>query len=72
MLYASIPSVFLLLGLSSLAFWRNDGIIYVISGLAWLVYGFTYWSTSNLFSIIMVIVGIAIIIRPFVHRTKEE
>lgn len=60
--------VVVMLGLAALGYWRGDRYLFILSGLGFIIYGFTFWTTSTSFSILMVIAGIAIFIRAF-HKT---
>jgi len=41
-----------------LAFWHRDRLLYIISGFAWIVFGFSFWTTSHYLSILLVLGGI--------------
>lgn len=63
-------SIVVMFGLAGLGYWRGDRILFVISGLGFLIYGFSYFTTSWQFSILMVLAGGFLFIRGF--KTKES
>lgn len=71
MLYSEIPNLILIFAITALAFWRNDGILYVVAGLLFVVFGFTLWDNSNYISIGAVVAGIGIGLRPFIKKKDE-
>jgi len=62
--------IILLIAIAILAFWRHDKILYIISGLLFIVFGFGYWSTSEATSIGCVVVGIIIFIKAFISKKE--
>jgi len=60
--------VAVMLGLASLAYWRGDKPLFLLSGCGFLIYGFSYGSTSLWFSIIMVGAGFFLCIRAFTKK----
>lgn len=74
MTYASLPNLIWLLGITLIGFWRAREILGV-AGLLWAIYGFTYWITSNVWSIGLVVVGILVFFRTFwggMGKKREE
>lgn len=63
-----IVSVLVTFGLAILAYWRGDKPLFFLSGIAFMIYGFTYWSTSEVYSIVLVVVGIFLGIRAFTGK----
>lgn len=57
-----------LFGLAFLAYWRGDRPMFMLSGLGFLTYGFTFISTEIYLCIIMVLAGIFLFARAFTNR----
>lgn len=55
---ATIIEFLLVMFLMTMAVWRRNWMLYVISGFAWMLYGFTYWTTDHYMSIMIVIIGL--------------
>ncbi len=65
---ALIMMLVVMLGLAFLAYLREDKPLFLIAGLAFIVYGFSFFATSFYFSILMVLAGIFFFIRAFSKR----
>jgi len=61
--------VFILV-ITALAYWRGDRPLFLLSGLGFVVYGFSYTATSLYYSILMVLVGIFLVIRAFTDKGR--
>lgn len=68
---ASIIKLFLLAMIVLLAFWHRDKILYILACFMCLLYGFDYWTTSQTFSIALVIAGIVIFIKAVTQKGAE-
>lgn len=52
-----ILELVLVLALAGFAYWHRDRLLFVLSGFAFIIYGFSYWQTSWVMSIILVLAG---------------
>lgn len=52
--------LFLLAGITALAYKGQDKIMYYLAGILVLLYGIGYWGTSETFSIALAVIGLAI------------
>ena len=68
---ASLISLLLVLALAIFAHWRG-GLLYILSGLAFIVYGFSLWSTSTYLSILLVVAGAYMFAKAIWSRKKAE
>ena len=60
-----IVGIVLVLGLVVLTYWRRIPMLYALAGFALIVFGFSYYSTSTLTSILLVVAGIMTITLTF-------
>lgn len=63
-----IVALVIMLGLAAIAYFGRDRALLLLPGLAFMFYGFDYWTTDWKFSVLMVIVGIFFIGRAFTRR----
>ena len=63
-----VMTLVIMLGLATLAYWRGDKPLFMLSGLGFIIYGFAFFPTSFYFSILMVLAGIFLFIRAFTKR----
>lgn len=66
-----VVALMVIIGLAALAYWRSDRRLFFISGLGFIVYGFSFWTINNYFSIIMVMAGIFLCINAFSKRFRR-
>ena len=66
-----IISLVVMLGLAGLGYWRGDRGLFLVSSLGFLVYGFSYWSASWQFSLLMVLAGMFLFFRTFSSKGRE-
>jgi len=58
--------------LAVLAYWHREMLLYIISGLAFMIYGFSYTDTSVYISALLVIAGIYTFIKAGVSKRGNE
>ena len=63
-----VMTLVVMLALAALAYMRNDRPLFLVSGLGFITYGFSYFATSLYFSILMVVAGVFLFIRAFTKR----
>lgn len=58
--------------LSILAFWHRDRLLYVLTGFAFLIFGFSFYRTSVYISIILAILGVYCFVKAAWDRKKAK
>lgn len=66
----AITQFFAVALIAVLAYWRRDRLLYVLSGFAFIIYGFNYWSSSNYMSIILVLLGVCSFMKAWLEKGK--
>ncbi len=66
-----VVSIMIMLGLAALGYWRGDRGLFVVSGLAFILYSFSYWSTSWQFGLLLGLAGAIIFLRAFSSKGRE-
>ena len=60
----------LVLVFAGLAYWHRDRLLYIIAGLAFITYGFSYLSTSIYISILLVLLGAYSFLKAWLDRKE--
>ncbi len=60
------------IGFAGLAYWRGDKPLFFLSGLAFMIYGFTFSSISIWYSILLVLAGFFLCARAFTDRGMDK
>jgi len=68
----TIIQIVVMFGLAALAYWRGDRPLFFLSGIAFMIFGFSFWSTSEVFSIVMVVAGFFLGARSFTARGMKS
>ena len=64
----ALTELIFILAIAALAYYGKDRPMFIISGLAFIVYGFDFTSTNLYFSILLVLAGIFMFFRAFSNR----
>jgi len=66
-----IAQYIIMLGLAALAYWRGDRPLFLVSGLFFIVYGFTV-TVSIYYSMLLVLAGFFLCARAFTERGMDK
>lgn len=71
MTYSMLPTLIFLFALTAFGYWHKDRVLLVLSGLGFIVDGFTIWSTNEWLSILTVVAGMYLVIKAFWDRRRK-
>lgn len=67
-----VGGALLIFGITFLAFWHRDRVLYILTGFAWLLFGFDFYRTSAYVSIILAMLGIYCFVKAAWDRKKAS
>jgi hypothetical protein len=70
--FSSLLAFIPLLLLVGVAFWSKDPVFYIAGGLGMILFGFSYWTSNNYMSILLVLTGAAVFSKAFIGRRAKE